>query len=120
MRAAGGAAIGTVSRWVLLLAATVLVLGSASFARPAAGVVVSGTVSGSDQGFLTGASVTVDGPERRSTKTDADGRFTFSDVPRGHYRIAVAADGYLGIERPMEVGDASVSMDIVLLRLPGL
>ena len=120
MSATAGASIGTVARGLLLLAATVLLLGSSSSARPAAGVVVSGTVSGSDEGFLTGASVTIDGPERRSTKTDADGRFTFSDVPRGRYRIAIAADGYLGIERPMDVGDASVSVDIVLLHLPGL
>jgi hypothetical protein len=31
-----------------------------------------------------------------------------------------SADGYLGIERSMEVGDAPVSVDIVLLKLPGL
>jgi hypothetical protein len=88
--------------------------------RAAAGVTVSGTVSGSDQGFLTGASVAIDGPQRRTMKTDADGRFAFADVPRGRYQISVSAEGYLGIERTMDVGDATVSMDIVLLRLPGL
>ena len=94
------------------------IFGGASHA--AAGVSVSGTVSGSDQGFLTGASVAIAGPERRTMKTDADGRFSFADVPRGRYQISVSAEGYLGIERAMEVGDAAVSMDIVLLRLPGL
>ena len=85
-----------------------------------AGTVVSGTVSGSDQGFLTGASVVIDGPEHREARTDADGRFTFANVPRGRYRLVVTAEPYLPLDRSMDVGDASVSVDIVLLRLPGL
>ena len=88
--------------------------------RAAAGVVVSGTVSGSDQGFLTGALVVLDGANRRETHTDADGRFTFVDVPRGTHRFVASADGYLPMDRPIEIGDVSVSLDVVLLRLPGL
>jgi hypothetical protein len=104
----------------------IALVGSASVARAstwapvAAGVAVSGTVSGSDQGFLTGASVVIDGATRLRASTDADGRFTFTDVAKGRYQIAVSADGYLPIERPLDVGDAPVSMDIVLLRLPGV
>ncbi len=86
----------------------------------AAGTKVSGTVAGSDQGFLPDAAVVIDGSPRRETRTDADGRFTFSDVAPGRYRIIVSADGYLPIDRPMEVGTAPVSLDVVLLRLPGL
>lgn len=85
-----------------------------------AGAVVSGTVSGSDQGFLSGASVVLDGSQHRETHTDADGRFTFVDVPRGRHRFVASADGYLPMDRNMDVGDASVSVDVVLLRLPGL
>jgi hypothetical protein len=107
-----------------LLAAVVVAIGLAAVTRPAtaaaAGTVVSGTVSGSDQGFLTGATVTLEGPQRRDTQTDADGRFTFTDVARGRYRIRVAAEKYLPLEQPMDVGDASISVDIVLLRLPGI
>ena len=88
--------------------------------RSAAGTVVSGTVSGTDQGFLTGASVVIDGPVHRSAKSDADGRFTFTDVPSGQYRIEVTADGYLPLERPLDVHNASVSVDIVLLRIPSV
>jgi carboxypeptidase family protein len=86
----------------------------------AAGTVVSGTVSGTDQGFLTGASIVIEGPVRRSARSDADGRFTFTDVPSGQYRIEVTADGYLPLERPLEVHTASVSVDIVLLRIPSV
>ncbi|HUR33888.1 MAG TPA: carboxypeptidase regulatory-like domain-containing protein [Vicinamibacterales bacterium] len=101
---------------VLCVAWTVDVPG----ATPAAGTVVSGTVSGSDQGFLTGASVVIDGSGHRATTTDADGRFTFADVPRGRHRIVVSAEGYLPLDRPLDVGEASVSIDVLLLRLPGL
>jgi hypothetical protein len=86
----------------------------------AAGTVVTGTVSGSDQGFLTGARVVVEASQRREATTDADGRFTFADIAPGRYRLLVTAEGYLPLDRPMDVGTASVSMDIVLLRLPGV
>jgi hypothetical protein len=111
----------------LLVAVTLIVagtaagaLGAAAAAGAAAGTVVSGTVSGSDAGFLPGATVTLEGPQHRDTHTDADGRFTFTDVARGRYQITAEAEKYLPIERSMEVGDASVSLDIVLLRLPGV
>lgn len=81
---------------------------------------VSGTVGGSDQGFLTGASVVIDGPQHREARTDADGRFTFADVPRGRYHLVVTAEGYLPLDQNMDVGTTSVSVDIVLLHLPGL
>ena len=92
----------------------------AARAAALAGVVVSGTISGSDQGFLTGALVVLEGAQRRETHTDADGRFTFVDVPRGRHRFVASAEGYLPMDRPMDVGDVSVSLDVVLLRLPGL
>jgi len=99
--------------WILLCVSTM--------AFPAAaGVVVSGTVSGTDVGFLTGASVAIDGAVKRSVKTDADGRFTFNDVPSGQYRILVSADGYLPLDRPLDVHNASVSIDVVLLRIPSV
>lgn len=88
--------------------------------RAAAGVAFSGTVAGSDQGFLSGASVAIDGPQHKETRTDADGRFTIPDVAAGRYQVRVTAEGYLALEQPVTVGTASVSVDIVLLRLPGL
>ncbi len=109
----------------LVLAGVVLVgIGAGVAGRTAearaAGVVFSGTVAGSDQGFLPGASVAIAGPQRKEARTDADGRFTITDVASGKYQLKVSADGYLPIERPMEVGSASVSLDVVLLKLPGL
>jgi iron complex outermembrane receptor protein len=101
----------------LISAACAVLLSAATISAFAAGTVVSGTVSGSDQGFLTGASVIVDDGARKTT-TDADGRFSFGDVPKGRHRLQVTAEGYLALDRPLDVGDASVSIDVMLLRLP--
>lgn len=104
----------------LVVSALLAAIGRVGAAAGLAGVVFSGTVSGNDQGFLPGASVVIDGPVHRETKTDADGRFTITEVPSGRYQLKVSADGYLGMERPMEVGTAAVSLDVQLLRLAGL
>lgn len=85
-----------------------------------AGAVVSGTVSGSDRDIVPGASVVIDGPEHREARTDADGRFTFTNVPRGRYRLVATDQPYLPLDRNLDVDDASVTVDIALLRLPGL
>ena len=86
----------------------------------AAGATVSGTVSGSDQGFMSGANVVIEASPRREARTDADGRFTITDVPTGTHRFLVSAEGYLPLDRTIEVGSAAVSVDIVLLKLPGV
>lgn len=94
--------------------------GTTFVARAAAGQTVSGTVSGSDSGFLTGARVTLEGKTRHEATTDADGRFTLTSVPSGTYALKVMAPGHVPMENRMEVGDVSVSVDIVLLHIPGL
>jgi hypothetical protein len=116
VRAAGRCSTGLLLGVILILVAW----SGGGRAIAAEGTVVSGTVSGSDQGFLKGASVVLEGARRRETVTDADGRFTFADVSAGQYRVKVTADAYLPIDQPMQVGTASISVDIVLLRLPGI
>lgn len=112
-----------------LLLAVVLTVSSPSWGpasagpsavAPEAGVTFSGTVSGNDQGFLKGALVSIKGPVVKETTTDADGRFSMTGVEKGQYTVQVMADGYLPVNQPMQVGTASVSVDILLLKLAGL
>jgi hypothetical protein len=108
-------------RFVALVLALVLhSWGPASAGPAAAGVTFSGTVSGNDQGFLKGALVSIDGPVKKEATTDADGRFSIVGVEPGKYEVRVMADGYLPVNQPMQVGTASVSVDILLLKLAGL
>ena len=55
-----------------------------------------------------------------SVVSGADGRFTLTSVPSGTYALKVMAPGHVPMENRMEVGDVSVSVDIVLLHIPGL
>lgn len=114
------ASLRRLAPWLVMVVLLVAMVRVGVAAAALAGTVFSGTVSGNDQGFLAGASVVIDGPVHKEAKTDADGRFTITDVPSGRYQLKVAADGYLGMERSMDVGTASVSVDIQLLRLAGL
>jgi hypothetical protein len=113
------------ARWLRAVAVVALcsafVAASPERARgAAAGATVSGTVSGSDQGFLTGATVAIEAAPRRETRTDADGRFTLTDIPSGTHRFLISADGYLPLDRTIDVGTVSISVDVVLLKLPGV
>lgn len=112
-----------ITRVLAVITAGFLFAGLSVAAHPlagAAGTVVSGTVSGSDQGPLKGAAISLEGSSRRDTVTDADGRFTFADVPAGQYRFRALAEGYLPADQTMQVGTASISVDVVLLKLPGV
>ena len=107
----------------LFLAALCAAIGATSAPRvrgAAAGVSVSGTVNGSDVGPLAGASVVLEGPAHHEAKTGADGRFLLAGVAKGSYKARLSAEGYLPVETGMQVGDAAVSFEVTLLRLPGL
>jgi hypothetical protein len=96
-----------------LLASGVAVCVVAAIESAAAGTVVSGTVVGRTTGPIVGARVLLEEPER-ATQTDADGRFTFVDVPAARYHLRVEADGFVTSRSELVVGTTSVVADIVL------
>jgi len=84
----------------LVSVATILVLTAVFAAAPlvadAAGTtgVVTGVVHASSGAPLGGAQVELIGPTRLSTTTDAQGTFTFSEVPTGLYTLQVSKAGF--------------------------
>ena len=53
---------------------------------------------------LPGVEVTLDGPARRETITDADGRFRFEDLPGGRYELRANLEGFSPQHRVLHVG----------------
>jgi hypothetical protein len=62
---------------------------------------VTGVVTAADTGRPVDAAtllLTLDGSRPRSVVTDADGAFTFTDLPAGRYHLAAEKAGYLKVE----------------------
>jgi hypothetical protein len=80
---------------------------------------LTGVVRDSTGRPLAGAAVVID-PETSpyTTRTDNDGRFRFDRLARGRYRLRVTWIGYAPEERDLELTESSVSIEVVLVRLP--
>lgn len=50
----------------------------------------------------------------RSTKTTADGRFEFANVPTGRYTLTVSMIGYIFVHRQVNVGAAAINLTLPL------
>jgi iron complex outermembrane receptor protein len=74
---------------------------------------VSGTVSDTTGAGLSDARVTLT-ELARTTTTDAEGRFSFSAVPAGTYRVSVAAIGFAPQVQRVTVTDRAVTLSIRL------
>jgi uncharacterized surface anchored protein len=86
-----------------LLAAAFL-LTSAQFAMAQTGTgSLTGTVSDSSGGVISGATVTVTSlgtGQSRTTTTDSDGSYTFSLLNAGDYKVTFSAPGFKTVEVP--------------------
>jgi hypothetical protein len=77
---------------------------------------IRGTVDDDDGSPVAGAAVSVAGPVREATKTDASGTFAFTGLPNGQYDIAVSKGGYqTSASSPIAVSSATpVTLAIIL------
>ena len=100
----------------LLLAAAVA-LSAMGPAHPTAITVaphsLSGKVTDSTGAGLGSARVMVE-ETNRLTVTDPSGRYSFSSLANGTYRISFAMVGYAPVVRQVKVQDADVTLDVVL------
>ncbi|HEX2449613.1 MAG TPA: TonB-dependent receptor [Gemmatimonadales bacterium] len=74
---------------------------------------VSGTVTDTSGAPLTDARVTLI-ELARATTTDPEGRFSFTNVAPGAYRLSVSAIGFAPVIQRVTVGDSAVSLQIRL------
>ena len=100
-------------------AAFLLLLISASIARAGTTGAVRGTVL-ADGAPRAGVSVELRAPGRLfRTETDAAGRFSFPDVPFGHYLLIARLAGYAEEQRPVEVASGTVLQFTLILARSG-
>lgn len=67
---------------------------------------------------LTGATVVLSAPEttlRRGASTDANGMFSFTDVPQGKFSLSVHFIGYKEQERTLTMGQQDVAVGVLRL-----
>src|SRR5580698_4973846 len=55
---------------------------------------IRGTVDDDGNAPVAGAAVSIAGPVRETTKTDAKGTFAFTGLPNGEYDMAISKGGY--------------------------
>ena len=74
---------------------------------------VTGMVTGDDGKGLIGASVVIEGLEMGTT-TNADGKFSFSNVPVGSYEIVASYVGYNAVSKTLNVKAGSNTINFTL------
>ena len=107
-----------VVRALLTCATLVLTALPAASAQQAFGE-VGGRVRDDAGRGLPGATVTLAGEDRAplTTTTDAEGRYTFQNLPPGRYQLAVALDGFATVTRRTVVSEESRQLAAVVLRV---
>ncbi|MFL5386820.1 MAG: TonB-dependent receptor domain-containing protein [Longimicrobiaceae bacterium] len=103
-------------KWLIPL--FVLVIASSPLLGQGAGVVTGSIVDAQSEAPLPGASVALEpraGGAVRTARTDAEGRYGFSGVAAGEYRLRVQRLGYQAGEVEVRLqGDASASVSLGL------
>jgi iron complex outermembrane receptor protein len=90
-----------------------LALAVAAPSLPSEVGVLNGHVRGPDGAPITGARVTVV-ETRRTTLTDAEGRYTLTDLPNGSFRVTFAAVGFAPQLHAITLTDDPLTVDVVL------
>lgn len=64
---------------------------------------ISGRVADANGDAIAGAIVSLSGDAKMTAATDRSGRFVFTEVPYGDYRLTIDADSFASIERVISV-----------------
>src|ERR1700727_821296 len=107
-------------RFVFLLCPLLLAAGSLH-AQSAAGT-VAGTVTDASGAVIPGATVTIENPVSglsRTTKTDAAGRYQFTNLPRNPYHLVANAPGFAPFSVDVDVRSTVTVTPTIALQVGG-
>ena len=82
-----------------------------------AAATIEGVVKDPSGAAIPGAAIILKNSETSQTQnglTDAQGHFAFADVAPGKYTVAVQREGFEDTEKPVDVGDAPVTLSFAL------
>ncbi len=106
---------------LFLAAALTLAVVLPAQAQQRAGVAVTGSVTDESGAALPGANVQLTGPSvNRFQTTGGDGKYAFSGVPAGAYKIAVTLTGFNPVTQNVTVAETGASVPAATLRIAQL
>ena len=77
---------------------------------------IAGTITDAAGAALPGVTVTLSGPDKRSTVTDAQGRFSFVGVLPGEYQLSAALAGFTTVQHRFTL--AAGGSEVRSIRMP--
>ena len=77
---------------------------------------IAGTITDDAGAALPGVTVTLSGPDKRSTVTDAQGRFSFVGVLPGEYQLSAALPGFTTVQHRFTL--AAGGSEVRSIRMP--
>ncbi len=77
---------------------------------------ISGKIleAGTGEGLI-GASIQLDGPKTTGTVTDYDGSFSFSNLPKGEYKLTASYIGFTTIEKNVSVTSGNIDLGTITM-----
>jgi hypothetical protein len=109
-------------RFVFLFFLFLLSLSAASLHAQSASGTITGTVNDASGAVVPGAVVTIDNPVSglsRTAKTDAAGRYQFTNLPRATYHLVANAPGFAPFTVDVEVHSAVAVTPAIALQVGG-
>lgn len=92
-------------------------------AGPGAPATIAGTVLDTNDDVVQGARVVLDGPEGQHVlESGADGQFSFSELPRGPYKMTISGANVSTFESPaivLRAGETAFSRRSSSPSMPG-
>lgn len=103
-------------RRVLVTLTALLIIATTAWAQSGT---VAGSVADTTAGRLPGATIELVGQgDRQTTQSDADGQYTFANVPQGTYDVTVSLVGFAQARQTgVMVGDGPVDLGTITLAL---
>ena len=81
---------------------------------------ITGKITDAGGAAMPGVTVTLSGPDKRSTVTDSLGRFSFAGVLPGVYQLAAELSGFTPVRQRLVLGPGGTEVRVIVMTVGGL